>query len=103
MSGACPLRQETALKPCVDKTFLHLDIHLGIDKVQKREKAAESIPESRYYLAFGIDFREIAREEHRPVEAGVECPDVVEIVVLDGDAPEGAVPAFAAFFSDSIE
>ena len=120
MSRTCPLRKESALKISVHETFLHLDVHIRIYKVQKREQTAERIPESGvskhiarkhlavvrtvvHSLAGRIHLRKVTREEHAPVEAGIECAQVVKIVILDFKPAEHIVPAVASFSHKTVE
>ena len=47
-------------------------------------------------LAFGIDLGKVAREEKGAVEAGVECAETVNVVVLYGNAAKHLVPPVPA-------
>ena len=120
VTGAGPFGQETALQPGIHQAFLHLGFLVGVDQVQQGEQAPESIPETGVAeqitlaylsvertvmdpLALGVDFGEVAGEEHGPVEAGIECPEVVDVVVFDLDPSQYLVPACAAGFLDVVE
>ena len=89
MSRACPFRKESALKPRVHKSLLHLDVLVRIDEVQQREKTAESVPETSvgehisgtdsavvgtvvHNITLRVNFRKIAREKYGAIEARVE-------------------------------
>lgn len=54
-------------------------------------------------LAIGIDLGQIAREEERAIQAGVEGADPVNVSVADLDAAERGVPAVAAGILHGVE
>ena len=120
MPWASPLGQEATLLVAVHEPFLHLYIHFGIDEVQEREETTESVPETgigeiaarQHFarmgavvnrLAVDVVFEESTREEHGAVETGVECAEVVDVVVLNLDASENLIPAVAACLTDLVE
>ena len=110
MSRAGPFRQESALFPGVHQPFLHLHILVRIDKVQQREQASECVPEAgvgeqiaivdgsvvravMYPFAVRVDLGQITWEQDRPVKAGIECAQIVEIVILHCDPAKYLVPS----------
>ena len=120
MTRAGPLGQESTLKVGVDQSLLHHRADGGVQQVDKRELAAESVPKAgtrihlaRQHLAVeravvdgvaaGIDLIEGMREEHRAVQAGVEGAQVVDVVILDHHAAQSIVPALAAFCLDGFQ
>ena len=54
-------------------------------------------------LAFGGNLMELAREDQRAVEAGVEDALLVEIRPFDLDPPQYLVPCLATFLNDFVE
>ena len=90
MTRTGPLGQETTLKVSIYQTFLHFDVHRGIDEIQEWEQTTERIPETgiRKHIAF-LDFTIIrtivdnlalsihlvktAWKEYRTIQTAIEC------------------------------
>ena len=114
MTGARPFRQESAFLVGVHQSFLHLCIHGWIHQVEEWEKTTECIPETgvgkhiarKYFtviravvhnVSFGIYFIEASGEQYRTIQAGVECTQMVDIIVFHFDTSQNVVPYLAAF------
>ena len=120
MSRTRPLRQESALQISIDQTLLDFHALLRIDKVHKREQASEGVPESgvgRHVaglhlavvravvdaLAIGIDLGQIAGEQERAIQAGVEGAQMVDVGVAHADSAQCLIPAVAAGGPDFVK
>ena len=120
VTRARPLGQKSALEVCVDQPVLYLGARRGIDEIDQRKQRAECVPESRigehvarqhfavvgavvHHLALGVDLVEPAREQHRPVQAAVECAQAIHVIVLHLYAAQHLVPALATLVHDFVK
>ena len=104
-----PLGEEPALLIYIYQPFLHLQGLGGVHQVEEGKEAAEGIPEACvgvhiagqdlavvgavvHDIAVSRNLVELAGEEQRTVEAGIECTHVVDILAADLDASEHIVP-----------
>ena len=114
VSRTCPFRQESAFFISVHQSFLHLRIHGWIHQVKEWEKTTERIPETGigkhiarkhfaiirtvvHHVSFGIYLIETSGEQYRTIQAGVECTQMVDIIVFHFDTSQYIVPYLAAF------
>ncbi len=120
VARAGPLGQEAALAIGIGQACQHLLALVGIDQVEQREQAAECVPEARvgeqialvhlpvigavvHHLALRVYLVETAWEQQCPIETGVECAQVVAVIVLCLDATQHVVPAVAPGTHDLVE
>ena len=99
VSRTCPFRQESAFFISVHQSFLHLRIHGWIHQVKEWEKTTERIPETGigkhiarkhfaiirtvvHHVSFGIYLIETSGEQYRTIQAGVECTQMVDIIIF---------------------
>ena len=110
VTRARPFGQKSALLIVVEPAFLHLGALGGIKQIDEREKASESIPETRTgveitrshatiakravvnHIALGIYFVHLVREHESAEEAAVECAKLIHIIAFHIYHAEHLVP-----------
>jgi hypothetical protein len=67
MTRSGPFSKVSAFLICIHKAFLHLHILLRIEKVEKREKTSERIPESCIHIHMTFMHVTVMRAVMNPV------------------------------------